>query len=120
MTRLQLPHDARLRLKAQAHHLKPVVLLGAQGLTEAVFREIDRALTAHGLIKIRVPGDDRAAREEIFAAAAERLGAAQVGAIGKLLILFRPKPDDAARPQNIRPRAKPPAPPKRRARAKRS
>jgi RNA-binding protein len=97
MTELSLTRDERLHLKARAHHLNAVVLLGAAGLTDPVLREIDRALAAHGLIKVRVPGDDRHAREAMAVSIADRLGAARVGAIGKLLILYRPvAPDKAA------------------------
>lgn len=94
MPELSLTRDERLHLKARAHHLNPVVLLGAAGLTEPVLREIDRALAAHGLIKVRVPGDDRQAREAMAVSIAERLGAGRVGAIGKLLILYRPPAQD--------------------------
>ncbi|WP_337497811.1 YhbY family RNA-binding protein, partial [Sutterella wadsworthensis] len=54
MSEITLSRDARLTLRAQAHHLNPVVLLGASGLTEAVMKEIDRELKAHELIKVRV------------------------------------------------------------------
>jgi putative YhbY family RNA-binding protein len=96
MSELELPRDERLALRARAHHLNPVVLLGAAGLTDAVLKETDRALTAHELIKVRVPGEDREAREAICAQLAERLGAARVQIIGKLLVLYRPRPDDEA------------------------
>ena len=66
MAEIVLDRDARLELRSQAHHLDPVVLLGANGLTEAVIKEVDRALDAHELIKIRVPGDDREERDEMF------------------------------------------------------
>ena len=52
MSQLVLDRNARLLLQAKAHHLDPVVLLGGNGLTEAVIKEVDRALTAHGLIKM--------------------------------------------------------------------
>lgn len=94
MSELTLTRDERLRLRARAHHLNPVVLLGAAGLTEAVIKETDRALAAHELIKVRIPGDDRDEREAICAQIAERLGAARVQEIGKLLVLFRPRPDE--------------------------
>lgn len=99
MPELMLDRDARLALKARAHALNPVVLLGAAGLTEAVLKEIDRALSAHELIKVRVPGDDRDEREAIFARVADALGAARVQMIGKLLVLYRPRPpaDGSAR-----------------------
>jgi putative YhbY family RNA-binding protein len=106
MTELTLERDMRLALKAQAHPLHPVVLLGASGLTPAVLAEVDRALTAHSLIKVRVPLDDRAERETIFAAIADKLGAARVQAIGKLVVLFRPPPPDV---EPEKPKAPPPA-----------
>lgn len=90
MTELALEGDLRRALKAQAHALDPVVLLGAAGLTDAVIAEIDRALLAHSLIKVRVPLDDRAERDAVFATIADRVGAARVQAIGKLIVLYRP------------------------------
>ncbi len=96
MPELILNRGERLALRAQAHSLSPVVLLGAAGLTAAVMREIDRALNAHGLIKVRVPGDERAGRESIFFAIAEKLNAARVQMIGKVLVLYRPKPDETS------------------------
>jgi len=95
MSELTLTRDERLRLRARAHHLNPVVLLGAAGLTEAVLKETDRALTAHELIKVRIPGDDRDERESICMQLADRLGAARVQVIGKLLVLYRPRPEEA-------------------------
>ncbi len=89
----QLSIVERKALRAQAHALDPVVAVGAQGLTEAVLKETDAALAAHGLIKLRVHGDDRAAREAMLATICERLGAAAVQHIGKLLVLYRPKPE---------------------------
>jgi RNA-binding protein len=92
MSELMLGKDLRLALKAQAQALDPVVLLGSAGLTSAVVTEIDRALAAHSLIKVRVPLNDRIEREAIFAEITQRLGAARVQAIGKLLVLYRPPP----------------------------
>jgi putative YhbY family RNA-binding protein len=94
MSELTLSRDERLALRARAHHLNPMVLLGAAGLTEAVVKETDRALTAHELIKVRIPGDDRDERDAIGLQLADRLGAARVQSIGKLLVLYRPRPDD--------------------------
>ena len=87
MKEIILARDTRLALRA---HLDPVVLLGANGLTEAVMKEIDRELKAHELIKVRVPTDDREEREAVFAEVAETLGCARVQMIGKLLVLWRP------------------------------
>lgn len=96
MSELVLTRDERLALRARAHHLNPVVLLGAAGLTDAVVGETDRALTAHELIKVRIPGDDRNGREAIGLQLADRLGAARVQSIGKLVVLYRPRPDEDA------------------------
>lgn len=79
--------------RGQAHHLDPVVMIGADGLTPAVQREVDAALKAHGLIKVRMFSDDRTQREATLAALADALGAAPVQHIGKLLVLWRPPAD---------------------------
>lgn len=95
MPEIQLTPKERQALKARAHGLKPVVLLGNSGLSAPVMKEIDRALAAHELIKVKVPGDDREERESLFAEVAEALSAARVQAIGKLLLFYRPAPDEA-------------------------
>ncbi len=64
MPQIQLTPAQRKEQRADAHHLDPVVMIGADGLTAAIKKEVDAALNAHGLIKMRVFGDDRAAREE--------------------------------------------------------
>jgi putative YhbY family RNA-binding protein len=79
--------------RAEAHHLDPVVMIGNDGLTPAVRKEADAALSAHGLIKVRVLGDDRAAREAIYQQLADELNAAPIQHIGKLFVLWRPKPE---------------------------
>jgi putative YhbY family RNA-binding protein len=94
MAQIELDPKQRQALKGRAHALDPVVLLGAQGLTDAVLKEIDRALATHELIKVRVPGDDRDEREAMFRQVADQLGAACVQAIGKLLVFWRPLPPD--------------------------
>lgn len=93
MAQLKLPRDMRIMLRAQAHHLDPVVLLGASGLTDAVRKEIDRELNIHGLIKIKVPSDDREERVAIYEELAETLNAAKIQLIGKLFVLYRPIPE---------------------------
>jgi RNA-binding protein len=81
--------------RAEAHHLDPVVHIGGDGLTAAVKKETDAALKAHGLIKVRVLSDDRAAREAMLATLADELDAAPIQHIGKLLVLWRPLPEKA-------------------------
>ncbi len=93
MTALTLTTAERRALRADAHHLNPVVLVGGDGLTPAVVKETDAALNAHGLIKVRVFGDVREDREAIYHRLCDELGAAPVQHIGKLLVLWRPVPD---------------------------
>src|SRR6185436_1531801 len=92
MPAIQLSVAERKAHRAEAHHLDPVVMIGNDGLTAGVKNEVDAALKAHGLIKVRVLGDDRVQREEMFQALASDLGAAPIQHIGKLLVLWRPKP----------------------------
>lgn len=88
---LTLTPVERSALRAEAHALKPIVLIGEAGLTEAVMKEIDLGLDSHGLIKVRVFGDDREARIEMYERICAELEAAPVQHIGKLLVLYRPK-----------------------------
>ena len=95
MTAIALTPAQRKEHRAAAHHLDPVVQIGADGLTAAVLKEADGALKAHGLIKVRVFSDDRDAREALLGEMAERLDAAPIQHIGKLLVLWRPIPEKA-------------------------
>ena len=88
---LNLTPVERSALRAEAHSLKPIVLIGEAGLTEAVMKEIELGLDSHGLIKVRVFGDDREARIEMYETICAQLEAAPVQHIGKLLVLYRPK-----------------------------
>jgi putative YhbY family RNA-binding protein len=90
MPAIQLTPAQRKEKRGEAHHLDPVVIIGADGLTDAVAKETDAALKAHGLIKVRVFSDDRTLRESMLAELAERLNAAPIQHIGKLLVLWRP------------------------------
>ena len=88
---LKLTPSQRSDLRAQAHGLDPVVMVGDSGLTPAVMKEIDVSLNAHGLIKIRVLGDDRDIRINYYETICTDLDAAPVQHIGKLLVVYRPK-----------------------------
>jgi putative YhbY family RNA-binding protein len=92
MPAIQLTPTQRKEHRSAAHHLHPVAMIGNDGLTPAVTREIDQALKAHGLIKVRIFSDERATREEFFLRLADQLGAAPIQHIGKLLVLWRPIP----------------------------
>ncbi|QNA88681.1 ribosome assembly RNA-binding protein YhbY [Massilia sp. Dwa41.01b] len=88
---LKLTPAERSALRAEAHGLNPVVMIGEAGLTESVMKEIAASLDAHGLIKVRVFGDDREARVAMYEQISTELDAAPVQHIGKLLVLYRPK-----------------------------
>jgi len=91
---MKLTPAERSRLRAEAHALNPVVIVGESGLTPAVMKEIDVSLKAHGLIKIRVFGDDREARIAMYEEICAELDCAPVQHIGKLLVVYRPKKDE--------------------------
>ena len=83
-----LSPSERKSLKARAHALEPVVTVGGRGLTDEVLAEIDRALRAHELIKVRA-SLERDERQHALAAICEKTGAQAVQHIGKVLVLFR-------------------------------
>jgi putative YhbY family RNA-binding protein len=97
---IEITPQQRRALRAQAHHLHPVVIVGQAGLSAQVTHEIDVALRAHGLVKVRVFSNDRAEREAMLAQIARELEAAPVQHLGKLLILWRPQEeaDEAKKP----------------------
>jgi len=103
----ELSPTQRRALKAQAHALKPLVFLGGKGLTDAVSAEVERALAAHELIKVRVPDMDRDGRDAVMAELCLRCGAHPVQHIGKILVLYRAKPVEK---KKERAREKKPAP----------
>jgi RNA-binding protein len=96
MMPVSLTPRERSHLKARAHSLEPRVQVGHAGLTEALAKEVDRALTAHELIKVKILGDDRDARRDIADAIAVKTDAALVYSVGKVIVLWRPRPDEEA------------------------
>ncbi|MEI6244544.1 MAG: ribosome assembly RNA-binding protein YhbY [Acidobacteriota bacterium] len=93
---ISLTPRERAKLKARAHALAPVVQIGHAGLSDTVVKEVDRALTAHELIKVRILGDDRDARVASGDALSAQTDAAIVQRVGKIIALFRPKPEETA------------------------
>jgi len=85
----------RAHLKARAHALEPVVHVGGAGITDALVAEVERALTAHELIKVKVGVDDREERVRIGDEIRARTDATAVHRVGKVLILWRPRREDA-------------------------
>jgi len=92
MPKLDITSQERSALRAAAHPLRPVVLIGDRGLTESVLKEIDLNLKAHQLIKVRVAGDDREARNTMLETICDTLSCASVHHLGKTLIIYRPDP----------------------------
>jgi RNA-binding protein len=114
---MALTAKRRSELRAEAHKLNPVVIIGDKGLTDEVLAEIDRSLKAHELIKVRATGGDRDAREIWFEKICGSLGAEEVQEIGKILVVYREKPKaEKARgtkpsTRTSRPRSRTPSPP---------
>lgn len=86
---MQLTEKQRRHLKGLAHPLRPGVLMGQSGLTDAVVVETARALADHELIKVRLPGLERTQRDAALQALAERTGSALVTRIGHVAVLYR-------------------------------
>ena len=87
----KLSERQRKHLRALAHALKPVIRLGNAGLTPAVTAETARALEDHELIKVKAPGGDRAARDDLLAALARDTSSALVHRIGNVAVFYRPR-----------------------------
>lgn len=85
----------RAHLKARAHALEPVVQIGGAGVTDRVVAEVDRALTAHELIKVKIATENRDERVALGDDLCARTDATAVHRVGKVLILWRPRPQDA-------------------------
>ena len=90
---INLSPDQRRALKARAHHLEPTAMIGDAGLTEAVLKEIGKTLTAHELIKIKVHQGERELRDALLTDICEKLDAAPVQHIGKILVVYKPSPE---------------------------
>jgi RNA-binding protein len=95
---LSLTPRQRSHLEGRAHALEPVVFIGQAGLSDSVNTELERALTAHGLIKVKLAGAGREDREALTKGICERTGAVAVQNVGRILVLWRPRPDDEPLP----------------------
>ena len=94
----QLTAGERRALKARAHALDPVVLIGDGGLTAAALKEIDHSLNAHELIKVRVAGDERDGRADTLRRICENVGATAIQHIGRILVIYRQRLEPHAKP----------------------
>lgn len=86
---MQLNSKQIAYLRGLAHNLNPVVMIGNNGLTEAVLKEVDVSLNAHELIKVQVAGDDRQLRKSLLEEIADKTNAIAVHHIGKQLVFYR-------------------------------
>ena len=90
----QLTGDQRTQLRGLAHALKPVVIVGQQGVTDPVIAQVEQALFDHELIKVKVIGTFDGEIDEVASALAKATGAACVQQIGHILVFYKPNPDD--------------------------
>jgi RNA-binding protein len=109
----ELASAERCALRARAHHLRPVVMIGEAGLKPEVVREINANLTSHELIKLRVLGDDRETRKNLVSEICEATGAKAIQHIGKIIVIYRPRPPEEQKTVKRRPRRKVPRKTKR-------
>jgi RNA-binding protein len=84
-----LSNPQKRHLRSLAHHLKPVVMIGQHGLKDSILEELELALDAHELIKVRVSAEDRDDREQMIARLVEASGADLIQTIGHIAVLFR-------------------------------
>ncbi len=91
---MPLSSKQRRELKARAHHLKPVVRIGQQGLTRAVLMETGRSLEHHELIKVHIQANDRTVRKVMATLLCEQTSAELVGKIGNTFILYRKRQEN--------------------------
>ena len=92
---LTLTIAQKRELKARAHPINPVVIIGKTGLTTNVIKELNCALLSHELIKVKAQVDDRTIRNALFEETCQQLGDAPVQHIGKIFVIYRPKPEDS-------------------------
>src|SRR3982751_3627998 len=103
-----LSSKKRSELRAEAHKLTPIVIIGDKGLTDEVVTEIDRSLKAHELIKVRAATGERDARDVWLETICERLQAHPVQQIGKVFVIYRENPEDKPK-KAAKPKAAPPS-----------
>jgi RNA-binding protein len=81
--------DQQKQFRTQAHILKPVVMIGHSGLSDAVLKEIEIALSSHELIKIKIQTDDRETRKQISIDICSKCKAEFIQSIGKILVIYK-------------------------------
>ena len=87
---MKLTNNQKKHLRTLAHDLRPIVMVGQQGLSNAVLAELESTMTKHELLKIKVRADDREEKKKIVNKILEFSQAALVQVIGGVLIIYRP------------------------------
>lgn len=90
---LSLTSKHRRELKARAHNINPIVIIGKIGLSPSIIAELENGLSCHELIKVKVQVDDREVRKGLLEEICRQLNAAPVQQIGKILVIYRPNPE---------------------------
>lgn len=91
-----LTQSQKRELKKQAHHLKPVVIIGQHGLADSVMRELESTLEHHELIKIRINAADREERAQMLEQILRQTGAESIQTIGHVAVIYRPSADSSS------------------------
>ncbi len=91
---LKLNTSQRRSLAARAHHINPIVIIGKDGLSAGVMSELDKGLSNHELIKIKILNGDRKARALLLEEICQQLEAFPVNHIGKILVIYRPETEE--------------------------
>ena len=87
---MKLTNNQKKHLRTLAHDLRPIVMVGQQGLSDAVLDELESTMSKHELLKIKVRADDREEKKKIVNKILEFSQAALVQVIGGVLIIYRP------------------------------
>lgn len=99
---MPVSRDTIKRFKTIGHDLKPVVMVSENGLSEGVLGELDRALTDHELIKVKIAIGDRDARKEVVSELCQQSGAEKIQEIGKVALLYRESNKKGIKTSNVR------------------
>lgn len=89
------------QLRAIAHNLNPVIIVGDKGVSEGLLEELDRALEQHELIKVKFASNDREYRTEAMKELADKTKSTQVQIIGKIVVLLRRSKKPNAKLSNL-------------------
>ena len=98
---MELDNATIKRLKGIGHDLKPIVMIGNNGVTPAIIEEIDRALSDHELIKVKLPAGSKHGRDVVSTELATTANAALIHTIGRMALLLRENPNANPKLSNL-------------------